>query len=323
MLCQSRHIFWFIVLSFIGVATSQVALNPDAIGAEETLQILKDEQKLVLTGEISKALGTYDDHLKGAVEYLLCGPGGKEYESIIVINSSAQEVHDAMLKLGVERGSPPMYDEEKDEMIGATGTSVLVFVEWEANGEIKRVRGEDLLQNTHTQKPMKHVAWVFSGSREIPDLDSEDEDAMIPQAFVGNDIVALNYIDGSALFQCPIPSEESPYKKNAEVLPPLGTSVKVTLEVNLKMQRYILISGKVQGVGFRHFTRQNAMRLGIHGYAKNLPNGKVEVVAEGDKATLDEFVKVLWKGPPASRVEDVKVEARPHSGEYTSFGIKY
>ena len=65
------------------------------------------------------------------------------------------------------------------------------------------------------------------------------------------------------------------------------------------------------------------MRLGVRGYAKNLPNGKVEVVAEGDKATLDEFVKILWKGPPASRVEDVKVEARPHSGEYTSFGVKY
>ena len=50
------------------------------------------------------------------------------------------------------------------------------------------------------------------------------------------------------------------------------------------------------------------MKLGVHGYAKNLPNGKVEVVAEGDKATLAAFVKILWKGPPASRVEDVKVE---------------
>ena len=314
MLRKFRYISYVIAVSFVWIAISQ---------AEETLQILEDEQKIVLTGEISKALGTYDEHLQGAVEYLLCGPGGKEYESIIVVNSSAKEIHDAMLKLGVERGTPPMYDEEKDEMIGATGTGVLVFVEWESNGETKRVRGEDLLYNMQTQKSMQHVAWIFSGSREVPDLDSEDEDAMIPQAFIGNDIIALNYVDGSALFQSPIPSEESPYKKNTETLPPLGTSVKVTIEVNQKMQRYILISGVVQGVGFRHFTRQNAMRLGVRGYAKNLPNGKVEVVAEGDKATLDEFVKILWKGPPASRVEDVKVEARPHSGEYTSFGVKY
>ena len=314
MLRKFRYISYVIAVSFVWIAISQ---------GEETLQIMGNEQKIVLAGEISKALGTYDEHLQGAVEYLLCGPGGKEYESIIVLNSSAQEIHDAMLKLGVKRGTPPMYDEEKDAMIGATGTRVLVFVEWESNGETKRVRGEDLLHNTQTQKPMQHVTWIFSGSREIPDLDSEDEEAMIPQAFIGNDIIALNYVDGSALFQSPIPSEESPYKKNAEVLPPLGTAVKVTIEVNQKMQRYILISGKVQGVGFRHFTRQNATRLGVRGYAKNLPNGKVEVVAEGDKATLDEFVKILWKGPPASRVEDVKVEARPHSGEYTSFGVKY
>ena len=132
-----------------------------------------------------------------------------------------------------------------------------------------------------------------------------------------------NYIDGSALFQSPIPSEESPYKKNAKALPPLGTSVKVTIEVNQKMQRYILISGKVQGVGFRHFTRQNALKLGVHGYAKNLPNGQVEVVAEGDNATLNAFVAILWKGPPAAKVEDVKAEARPHSGEYTSFVVKF
>jgi acylphosphatase len=314
MLRKFQYISYVIAVSFVWIAISQ---------GEETLQIMGNEQKIVLAGEISKALGTYDEHLQGAVEYLLCGPGGKEYESIIVLNSSAQEIHDAMLKLGVKRGTPPMYDEEKDAMIGATGTRVLVFVEWESNGETKRVRGEDLLHNTQTQKPMQHVAWIFSGSREIPDLDSEDEEAMIPQAFIGNDIIALNYVDGSALFQSPIPSEESPYKKNTETLPPLGTSVKVTIEVNSKMQRYILISGKVQGVGFRHFTRQNAMKLGVHGYAKNLPNGKVEVVAEGYKATLDKFLKILWKGPSASRVEDVKVEARPHSGEYTSFGVKY
>ncbi len=314
MLCRFRRISCIIAVSFVWIAVSQ---------GEEAIQILENEQKIVLTGEISKALGTYDEHLQGAVEYLLCGRRGKEYESIIVVNSSAEEIYDAMLKLGLKRGVPPMYNEEKDEMMGATGTSVLVFVEWSVNSETKRVRAEDLLYNTRTKKPMQHVAWIFSGSREIPDLDSEDQDATIPQAFVGNDIIALNYIDGSALFQSPIPSEESPYKKNPEVLPPLGTSVKVTIEVNQKMQRYILISGKVQGVGFRHFTRQNALKLGVHGYAKNLPNGKVEVVAEGDKATLDALVSILWKGPPASKVEDVKVEARPHSGEYNSFAVKF
>ena len=117
---------------------------------KNTSKFWRTRGKLCLTGEISKALGTYDEHLKGAVEYLLCGPGGKEYESIIVVNSSAQEIHDAMLKLGVERGTPPMYDEEKDEMIGATGASVLLFVEWEAAGrDQKGSRGRSPLQHAN------------------------------------------------------------------------------------------------------------------------------------------------------------------------------
>ena len=66
MLLKFRHISCLIAVSFVWIAMVQ---------AEEALRILENEQKLVLTGEISKALGTYDEHLQGAVEYLLCGRG--------------------------------------------------------------------------------------------------------------------------------------------------------------------------------------------------------------------------------------------------------
>ena len=89
------------------------------------------------------------------------------------------------------------------------------------------------------------------------------------------------------------------------------------------MQRYILISGRVQGVNFRYFTQQNAIKFGIQGYVKNLPDGRVEIVAEGDKATLDRFVTILWKGPSAAKVEAVKVEEHPFGEGYTSFRIEY
>ncbi|MDE0313474.1 MAG: acylphosphatase [Candidatus Poribacteria bacterium] len=88
------------------------------------------------------------------------------------------------------------------------------------------------------------------------------------------------------------------------------------------MQLYVLISGKVQGVYFRNFTKRNAKQLGINGYAKNLANGKVEVVAEGDKMQLDALVKLLWQGPPAAKVDDVKIEERDFTGEYKSFDVK-
>lgn len=288
------------------------------------LQIQETEKQLVLTGEISKALGEYDAHLRGAVEYLLCARGGKEYESIVVVDATAKEIHAAFGTLGVEPGTPPGYDMETDEPTPPRGQTVVISVAWTAAGKTQNVRAEELLFNVKMQKPMQHVAWIYTGSRIVPDLGSDD-DAMLPQAFMSNDIVALNHLDGSALFQNPLPeaAAENLYQKNDAILPPLGTPVKVTIKVNQKMQFYVLISGKVQGVGFRNFTQRNATQLGVNGYAKNLANGKVEVVAEADKAQLDALVVLLRQGPRYARVDSLEIDERPFTGEYKSFGIRY
>ena len=289
------------------------------------LKVMEKEKQLVLTGEISKALGEYDSHLRGAVEYLVCGRDGKEYESIIIVDATTKEIYDALSKLGVEVGTPPGYDAEKDAPIPPTGTAFIMSVAWKDGDEMKKVRAEELVLNVKTQKPLQQVAWVYSGSRIVPDLDSEDEDAMMPQAFMSNDIVALRVFDASALFQNPLPesSEENIYKKNDAMLPELGTPITLTIEVNQKMQLYVLISGKVQGVGFRNFTQLNAKQLGINGYAKNLPNGKVEIVAEGDKAQLDALVALVKKGPRYARVDSIEIDERAFTGEYETFGIRY
>ena len=289
------------------------------------LKVMEKEKQLVLTGEISKALGEYESHLRGAVEYLVCGRDGKEYESIIVVDATTKEIYDSLSKLGVEVGTPPGYDAEKDEPTPPTGTAFILSVAWKDGNEMKKVRAEELILNVKTQKPLQQVAWIYSGSRIVPDLDSEDEDAMMPQAFMSNDIVALRVFDASALFQNPLPesSEENIYKKNDAVLPELGTPITLTIEVNQKMQLYVLISGKVQGVGFRNFTQINAKQLGINGYAKNLPNGKVEIVAEGDKAQLDALVALVKKGPRYARVDSIEIDERAFTGEYETFGIRY
>ena len=293
--------------------------------ADGHLQIMEKEKQIVLKGKISEALGEYDAHLKGAVEYLVCGRNGKEYESIIVVDATAKEIYDALEKLGVAVGTPPGYDEEKDEPTPPKGTVLIISVEWKDGDTAKKVRAEELVFNVKTQKSMQQVAWIYSGSRIVSDLDSDDEDAMIPQAFMSNDIVALKRFDASALFQNPLPEseEENIYKKNDALMPKLGTPVILTIEVNPKMQLFVLIEGKVQGVGFRNFTQMNAKQLGINGYAKNLPNGKVEVVAEGDKAQLDALVALLKKGPRYARVDSLHVDERPFTAEYKTFGIRY
>jgi acylphosphatase len=67
-----------------------------------------------------------------------------------------------------------------------------------------------------------------------------------------------------------------------------------------------IVSGKVQGVFFRASAREEALRLGLRGWAKNLPDGRVEVIAAGDGAALDDFAAWLREGPPMARVEDLE-----------------
>ena len=69
------------------------------------------------------------------------------------------------------------------------------------------------------------------------------------------------------------------------------------------------VSGRVQGVFFRASTREQALSLALTGYAANLPDGRVEVVAVGTEAAIDALERWLWQGPPAAQVDTVHREA--------------
>jgi acylphosphatase len=66
-----------------------------------------------------------------------------------------------------------------------------------------------------------------------------------------------------------------------------------------------LVSGRVQGVFYRASARQQALRLGLTGHARNLSDGRVEVLAYGEAAALEALERWLWQGPPAAKVTDV------------------
>ena len=75
----------------------------------------------------------------------------------------------------------------------------------------------------------------------------------------------------------------------------------------MKRRIVALVSGRVQGVGFRAFAKRKAEELGLSGYAENLPDGRVEVVAEGEEEDLKLFIEFLKRGPRLARVESVDV----------------
>jgi acylphosphatase len=70
-----------------------------------------------------------------------------------------------------------------------------------------------------------------------------------------------------------------------------------------------MVSGKVQGVWFRAATREQAERFKLSGYARNLADGRVEVLAVGDEGAVSALERWLWQGPPQARVEDVVRES--------------
>ena len=84
----------------------------------------------------------------------------------------------------------------------------------------------------------------------------------------------------------------------------------------------LIIRGRVQGVGFRFFTEAAAVREGIRGWVRNVPDGRVEISAEGDADALDRFERSLRHGPPHARVERVEVDDMIPTGRETGFNIK-
>ncbi|BAT71395.1 acylphosphatase [Thermosulfidibacter takaii ABI70S6] len=86
---------------------------------------------------------------------------------------------------------------------------------------------------------------------------------------------------------------------------------------------HIWVSGKVQGVFYRATAKEIAKRLRLKGWVRNLPDGRVEIVAEGDEDALRAFVDWCWEGPPLARVEDVKVVWEEATGEFDDFYVRY
>jgi acylphosphatase len=90
----------------------------------------------------------------------------------------------------------------------------------------------------------------------------------------------------------------------------------------MRVARRFYIGGRVQGVGFRWFTKDAATRAGVTGWVRNLPDGRVEAYVEGDAQAVTRVEAALRSGPRGSRVKTVAVEDEDAAGSYTDFSIQ-
>ncbi len=91
----------------------------------------------------------------------------------------------------------------------------------------------------------------------------------------------------------------------------------------MKVRAHVFVSGRVQGVFFRSDTQYEAKKRNVKGWIRNLPDGRVEAVFEGEEEKVKELIEFCKRGPPGARVTNVKIIWERYTGEFEDFRIRY
>ncbi len=89
----------------------------------------------------------------------------------------------------------------------------------------------------------------------------------------------------------------------------------------MNLRAHIFVSGKVQGVFFRSNTRNKALELSLKGWVRNLEDGRVEAVFEGEKENVGRMMEWVRKGPEYARVVDIEIIPEEYKGEFDGFAV--
>lgn len=288
--------------------------------ADQPPAIVIDRQlgQIRLTATVARQ-GIYPE-LRGAIEYLACGPDGKTYEALFICPAKPAALYQSLIGSGWQTGTPAGTDQGMYRP--PTGERLRISVAWREDETAKRVPVESLILDRETGAPMPPVEWVFTGSRVTLDPATGRE---VLQASLTNNLIALHHRDPSVLIQNPLRQGGEPlrYKPDLARLPPAGTPVGLIIEAVIpppakravdESRLQAIITGRVQGVGFRAFTQRQARAAGLRGWVRNLTDGSVEVVAAGRDLALEQFRTTLRNGPRGAVVEDIR-EGKIPAGE--------
>lgn len=91
----------------------------------------------------------------------------------------------------------------------------------------------------------------------------------------------------------------------------------------MNVRAHVFVSGEVQGVLFRSNTRHEANRRNVTGWVRNLPDGRVEAVFEGEKEDVNGLIEFCRRGPPGALVTKVEVQWENYTGEFQGFNVRY
>jgi acylphosphatase len=305
-------------------ATVVLVAAAGAFGAtEQRLRAIKptvDEKarRVMIPGRVAKQ-NVYEQ-LKGAIEYVAVCPGGKEYESLFICPVEPLELREAFLRIGLKAGQPAQ--EVDGQTLAPRGGLFRIGVEWMEGADKRRADVTHfVLDAAAASGAMPETAWAFTGSRQV--YDPESGKTVLEATLVRN-LISLHQLDPGVLAQNPTPgaSDGNRYKTNLKALPPEGTAITLVIEAVEAKRIHLMVSGQVQGVGFREFARRTALGLGIRGWARNLRDGAVELLAEGTPDSLEQFKQKISKGPRGAKVDAVREVASAPSEAVGEFEVR-
>jgi len=91
----------------------------------------------------------------------------------------------------------------------------------------------------------------------------------------------------------------------------------------MKIKAHIIVQGRVQGVGFRHFSYRHALKFKLTGYVRNLPNAQVESIVEGNKNRIADYIELLKVGPSFADVTHIDIRWSQRTGEFSNFEVRF
>ena len=298
--------------SFPGVLATWVVLVYSAQGGEAA-------RIAEFRASVSPELGRYKE-LQGNIEYFACSEGGKAYESLLVLRDEPNAVQAVLTEMGLVPGSPASVNESGD-LIPPHGPGVTLVVEWQDEaGVFTRVRAEELILDTGTNRPMPRVEWTFTGSRVLEDPETG---RWTLEAQMTRNLVSTHLADRSVLLQNPLAEavDQSRYKPNHALLPADGTALTLIMDATDPVAFRIHASADALIDGIEAFIFDAATSLGVRGYVRKRSNGSVKALLEGRVTVVDELLRRVRSRIGAAREQGLDIRQVPAEGASEEFRI--
>ena len=222
---RSVFILLTLLITFTDSATGELQSTPDTRPQTSYSEVVKLRENLYRIGQVTVDMNKREASINGwvnmndgLIEYLACSPGGKLHESVLVLEVKPTVLQVALILIGLEAKSD-FQDQETPPL--PKGAPVEIWVEWNQEGETKRVRAEDMVFDTRKNKSMEHTYWVFTGSiihegRFLAEMEKS---------------LIATYHDGAAIINNPLPegADDTVYSVNQKLVPKRGTPITLTI----------------------------------------------------------------------------------------------